>query len=395
MNKLVSLKYVEEYQVSLIEQVIKASFDEIGGVDNELKSGMKVMLKVCMPVAESPDTALTTHPTVVRAVVNILSDMGIECLIADSPYKTFNESKLSKIYLNTGMLEVANLSSCELNMNVASTKLETPDAIRTKAIELMDAINDVDAIINLGKIKIDKQLGFSASCSNIFGLIPGEIKTQIINRTETFKDFNNYIIDILEALKDKLVLNILDGIVALEDSQTQRMLSLIATSKDPYAIDSAAMEIVGINKSDTLLSQAVQRNLFSLKEKLDIVGDPLDKFLIKDFMLPRISENARINKSCRLKQKIYFNHCQQRVKIDKQACKGCGICTKICPVDAIRMKLDKKGELYAEVDYKICIYCNKCHLGCPYEVIEMITPSGHKKIHKNDYKKTKKKQKEV
>ena len=53
------------------------------------------------------------------------------------------------------------------------------------------------------------------------------------------------------------------------------------------------------------------------------------------------------------------------VKIDKEKCTGCGSCTEICPVDAIKVE-DK-----AEVDENECIDCGTCVDECPEEAIEM------------------------
>lgn len=46
-------------------------------------------------------------------------------------------------------------------------------------------------------------------------------------------------------------------------------------------------------------------------------------------------------------------------------CTGCEMCTNICPVNAIQMKIDKTGFLYPEIDLENCIHCNLCHEHCP------------------------------
>ena len=80
--------------------------------------------------------------------------------------------------------------------------------------------------------------------------------------------------------------------------------------------------------------------------------------------------------------KGYFKTHQQRVVIDKKICKGCKICSRICPTNAILMKYDNRGELYAEIDYKKCIFCNKCVVACPYSVVQHKTPIAYKNMMK-------------
>ena len=46
------------------------------------------------------------------------------------------------------------------------------------------------------------------------------------------------------------------------------------------------------------------------------------------------------------------------------------------------MKYDKNSELYAEIDYKKCIFCNKCIMACPYFVAKLHIPAGHKDLEK-------------
>ena len=53
------------------------------------------------------------------------------------------------------------------------------------------------------------------------------------------------------------------------------------------------------------------------------------------------------------------------IKIDREKCKGCGICSKNCPVAAI------KGEMKSpfEIDSQVCIKCRACVDKCPFKAI--------------------------
>jgi len=239
-------------------------------------------------------------------------------------------------------------------------------------------INKVDGIINIAKLKIDENLGFLGSCSNYFGLIPGNMKTLVLNRMSCLGDFNNYIIDLIERLKNKVLLNIVDAVVALEAGKTQRMLSCLAMSECSYCLDAAMLDILGIKYEKTILKQASQRNLIDLSKPYRLVGDKIDKFQIADFVLTDFDSQTPIKAS-----NNYFKSHQQRPYIDSKKCKGCKICSKICPTNAIKMKYDNRGELYAEIDYKQCIYCNKCLTACPYSITKQITPLAYKRMQKD------------
>ena len=380
MKNLVSLISLDSYDDSKIKSAIESSFSRFE-MDTIIKPEMKVLLKVCLPESMQPDSAETSHPAIVQGVVEVLSGLGAKCIIADSPYKSFTQSHLDSVYFKTGMLEVANSSDCELNHNLKTFSISTPSGVKTKSLTLLDVVNDVDVIINLGKIKLDEKLGYLGSSANMFGLVPGEVKTLVLNRLNTIGDFNNYLIDIIDALKDKLIFNIIDGVVAIEAGNSQRMLSCLAMSENVFSLDSTIIKILGLDYNNTIIKLANERAFIDIDDPYEIVGEDIENFKLDDFALYDYDLDTQIHKNKR-KQKAYFYSHQERPTIKSNKCKGCAICSKICPTNAIMMRYDKNGELYAEIDYKKCILCNKCYLGCPYNVVKLKTPLAYKRLHK-------------
>ena len=64
------------------------------------------------------------------------------------------------------------------------------------------------------------------------------------------------------------------------------------------------------------------------------------------------------------------------VTIDKNHCKGCELCVKVCPQEILAMskKIGIKGYFYAEmVDSSRCIGCRICAITCPDAAIEVHT----------------------
>ena len=380
MSKIVSLKYLNDYNSKELEASIKTALEQLC-ITNTIKPKMKVLIKACLPTAVSADMAETTHPSVVRALSNVLKQLGAECIVADSPYKKYSLETLDKVYLNTGMLDAANQSSCVLNKDLSTFTIATPNGVMNKSLTLLNVINEVDAIINVGKLKIDETLGYVGVVANLFGFVPGEMKTQALARLSTQKDFHNYCIDIHDAIKDKVIFNVLDGIVALESGNTQRMLNCLAISENMFCLDAAVVDILDLGFKNTVLKQAKARGLFDYEKGYKLIGDKLEKFKVADFNIHEFSDCSPIYKD-KSEQVKYFKKHQLRTKIKPNNCKGCSVCTKICPTGAITMKTDTRGELYASINYNKCIFCNKCHTACPYKVVEIVLPSGHKQIMK-------------
>jgi len=73
-----------------------------------------------------------------------------------------------------------------------------------------------------------------------------------------------------------------------------------------------------------------------------------------------------------------------RVSFDENRCKGCELCTTVCPVKIIKMdrkRINVKGYHPATVDeMEKCIACQNCATICPDVVISVEKDTEEKKI---------------
>ncbi len=57
-----------------------------------------------------------------------------------------------------------------------------------------------------------------------------------------------------------------------------------------------------------------------------------------------------------------------KIYIDKEVCKGCGLCLYFCPkgIFEISRQRNKKGYNFIEAKYpEKCILCKNCEINCP------------------------------
>lgn len=370
MNNLVSLKYLDDYRLTVVDDAVRSCFADLN-ISRIIKPRSKILLKINIPGAYAPDQAKTSHPDIVRGIVDVLTEMNVSVTVIDSPYGKYSQAELEKVYLETGMLDMANKTKCALNHNLHTYTQEVPNGKMLKFVELLDEINNADCIINIGKINVDERFGYTGAINNILGFVPGDRKLQLINRLSSIDDYNNAILDIYSVIKDKLVLNIMDGVVGLQANGTQKMLSFIAMSEDVFSLDAVCQDIIGVKYSDSILANAEEKGYFNPNKPYKTIGENIEKFKTSHFV--NNEQPAKLHKT-EAEQKKKLKKYQTCVSIDPKVCKGCGVCVKICPAGAINMKYDKNGDLFASIDLKKCIFCNKCVIACPYSVAELKRP---------------------
>lgn len=61
------------------------------------------------------------------------------------------------------------------------------------------------------------------------------------------------------------------------------------------------------------------------------------------------------------------------LKINRDWCKGCGICVHFCPAKVLELDALEKA---AAVRPEACICCRMCELRCPDLAIEVLTDEG-------------------
>ncbi len=60
-----------------------------------------------------------------------------------------------------------------------------------------------------------------------------------------------------------------------------------------------------------------------------------------------------------------------KIHVDESRCWGCGVCTRICPPNALTLESDGDGYLILKYFMGRCIFCGMCAEVCPRNAIEV------------------------
>lgn len=360
----VAISRCETYEVSELKEIIKKQFNLLSIGAEEFKD-KKVVLKPNLLAKRSPDKAVTTHPYIVEAVMCLLKDYGAKIIIAESPPGSYTAPILKEVYKASGFYDSGLALGAVFNYDTSFQSLHNPNGIIAKSFDVITPIMEADIIINLCKLKTHSLTKMTCGVKNLFGTMPGTKKFEMHARFSKSKEFTEMLIDLCEGICNKKpVITICDGIVAMEGNGpgagTQRKVSGILTSRNPFALDLACCEIINFGNTVEMVETAKKRGLCPKSSKeLNVLGTQISELVVEDFKVPDSQNFSRM-------LKCIPPFLKPRPVINKAACVGCEKCAKSCPVNIITMKNKK-----AYIRRKDCIRCFCCQELCPYKAVNI------------------------
>ncbi len=356
MKDIVSLQQCTTYDVDAVRLALQNLLEPLGGMQAFVAPGQTVMVKPNLVMRMAPERAATTHPAVVRAVVEAVQAAGGIPMIADS---TGGPPILQGgVYQGTGMAKVAEQTGAELILDMRETELPAPGGVVAHRFPCMQAYHKADVLINIGKLKTHGLTTMTAAVKNLFGLLPGTTKMEYHAIYQDPKQFCKMLVDLCEAAKPQL--SIVDAIVGMEGEGPSggkpRAMNALLAGTNPHAVDAICARIMGLEAHEApVLAEAMARGLVG---DVEVVGAQVDSLRLADMDIP-MRGGHRVSTMEKLARMFPF--VRPRPAFPHKDCNGCGICAASCPVKAITMNGSKRPE----VNLKPCIRCFCCQELCP------------------------------
>ncbi len=368
----VSIVSLSEYDNNSARVALSELLAPIGGLDF-VNSGMHIVIKANLVSAMKPEEAGTTHPTLLCALCDMLTERGADVVVGDSPGGLYNSAFLSRVYSVSGVREVER-HGARLNSDFSECAADFPEGRVLKHFTYTGYLDKADLIINFAKLKSHGMMGMSCAAKNMFGAVPGVIKPEYHFRFPKYEDFADMICDLDDYFCP--VLSIADAVVGMEGNGptagTPKKMGFLLASHSPHTLDMVAAHLLGFKREELpILDAAYRRGLVPEDvTKINLIGS-LEGLEVEDF--ERVVERRSLefsgdgkNAFKRLFGRVIGAILRTKPKLVPELCVGCGVCRGICPAHAIVIK---KGK--AKIDRKKCIRCFCCQEFCPKSALKV------------------------
>ncbi len=365
MDNKVFLAPCRDYSAENTEKAVSAALAEFGGAA-ALAGGKRVLIKVNLLMSSTPDKMVTTHPSIISAIAKEFIAAGCTVEIADSCGGIYTEAVLEKLYAVTGMKRVAEETGAQLNFDTSFFERSFPEGIRIKKAPIISPVGRADFIISAAKLKTHGFAYYTGAVKNMFGVIPGLSKAAMHSRFPDKKAFCEMLVDLCEGVRPDL--SIIDGVIGMEGAGpsggTPKFAGVLIASKDPYAADVAAMEIMGLDFEKSYVHVSARSR--GLIGNIEFTGASLSEF--KTQFEPAYKKEPKtflsiLPGAARTYIERFF---AAYPNVIESKCVGCGECARSCPESTITISGSK-----ARINYKKCIRCYCCQEMCPAKAIKI------------------------
>ncbi|OQX63279.1 MAG: hypothetical protein B5M56_03510 [Desulfococcus sp. 4484_241] len=321
--------------------------------------GKNVLVKPNILAGEPPEKGVTTHPSLVRAIVNKLQQQGAKVMVGDNP-GVFGYGRSEKAAITSGIKDAAGDCFVKLSRTPVRQKLSNRNVDH---VTIAGDVLSADLVINLPKLKTHGLTFYTGAVKNTFGYVVGGDKMRTHSLAPTPVKFAEALVDIYAIRPPEL--NIMDAVTAMEGNGPHhgklRELGKILASPNGVCLDAVAVHMIGRQpESIPHLKIAAQRGLGTIDiSKIDLNTKIVP---LRDFKMPATFVTGMVG--------IFLNRILSKQMsclpvVVEEKCQKCGLCVKHCPVGAMKIKKDK----CPSADKNICISCYCCQEMCPEDAI--------------------------
>jgi len=369
----VSLLRLPDYDEARVLTALRECLAPLGGMSAFVRPGQRVLLKPNMLAPFAPEQAVTTHPAVVKATLELVREAGGEPFVGDSP----GVGAFRGVARASGIDRAMEETSAKPADFETEREFDVPDHLAAPKITLAQAVADADVIITLPKLKTHVQMTMTGALKNQYGLIPGTLKAHWHFRLQDRDWLAKLVLDINRTANP--VLAVMDAVTAMEGEGPAggrpRTVGALLAGADLTAVDVVACHLIGLDPKLVPVLRAAEMHDFGAAslDHIEVVGDDWRELCVPDF--EKVTELHDILGLAPLPPSVLRwlrRHWSARPRIRAESCKKCGACARGCPVSP--PAIDPSAPTRKQVDDERCIRCYCCHEFCPEKALELRQP---------------------
>jgi uncharacterized protein (DUF362 family)/Pyruvate/2-oxoacid:ferredoxin oxidoreductase delta subunit len=369
----VSIVKCADYQEESVAEAVDRSISLLGGLKTSIHAGDRVLVKLNLLASRPPEDAVTTHPAVVKAIVEMLQDLGAIPMVGDSPGGRSSLSSYRALLERTGIRSVIDETGCDLaDFDSATVDISSPAARTYKKFTVAKVVLDADAVICLPKLKTHQLTMYTGAVKLLYGYLPGVQKTEYhLHTADSVDRFAELLLDLSVTLPP--LVYVMDAVIGMEGNGPShgipRNIGLIMASQSGTALDLVASTLIGFEPEMVpTIRNAILRGIGPPNlQEVSILGERIENASVPDFKRPNNLPLSRIPPFfIRATQRLFA----ARPVISDSACTRCGACAENCPPHAIS---SIPGAM-PRIDYGRCIRCFCCQELCPAGAVEVKKP---------------------
>ena len=361
----VSVVRTFEYERDRIYEAIEHGIKLMGGINDIIKPGSKVFVKINhLAPPSKPERGIVTHPVFAEAAIGLLKRYGAEITVGDDI-----ESSGPDGFAISGFRQMCERAQVKLvNLREGGFTGVPCNGVMLDKVYVSSIVREADVIVDLPKLKTHSLTVFTGGIKNMYGTIPGGLRSRYHGLYQGQNDFNQMLNDVFSVAIPQLT--IMDGIMAMEGQGPAagklRNLGIILLSRDAVALDAVATSITGLDPSAVYTIRfAAERGLGTGDiDRIEVCGEELERLKVADFKYPAVLPGALLEKIPTFLLRYILNSAAVKPHIRTKKCTGCRECEKICPTGAARVLNGKAG-----INHSICIQCMCCHEVCRFDAV--------------------------
>jgi len=294
MSKVVLLK-VKDIEKSLIECTAL-----LGGIDEFVKKGDKVLIKPNLCTVKNYLTGATTDPALVENIIEILQSFTKDISIIESDHSAVDAQYAFEALGFKSIAEKYGIMTVNLSDKRMLVDVDIENGLYFKTIKVHKAILEADLIINVSILKTNEISTITVSLKNMIGILPDREKAKYhSNIDEVITDINKIIVN------KKLI--IVDGRIGMEGngpiSGTPVKNDILIMSDDPVAADYISAKVMGFDPDSIKYIGLSEKAGIGTSKNIEMLGIPLNS-IIKPFKVPSKLDKKRKMRYFILKNKF-------------------------------------------------------------------------------------------